>query len=62
VNADEVIELFQFVYSFQLLHGHEVYSSPDRNGHQERIWGREGGKAWPVHKADNLTTIYEPVV
>jgi hypothetical protein len=32
----------------------------DRNEYQESSWGVKGGR--PARKADNLTTIYEPIV
>jgi hypothetical protein len=39
-------------------YGPRVNSASNRNEYQESSWG----KGWPVHKADNLTTIFELIV
>jgi hypothetical protein len=34
----------------------------NRNEYQESLWGGGGGRELPARKADNLTTVFGPIV
>jgi hypothetical protein len=55
---------FPFAVILRALHGSGsvVDSASNRNKYQESFWGREGGKALPARKADNLAAICELIV
>jgi hypothetical protein len=58
-SPDELIEFFfQFFPSLQPLYGPRVYSAQQKWEPQDI----SAGKTRPARKADNLTTICEPIV
>jgi hypothetical protein len=60
-SPDEIIEFFQFIWSFQLHYGHGVYSTCNRNEYQ-KMFGGGGGKSQGAREADNLTAIWELII
>jgi hypothetical protein len=57
-SPDEVIEFFQFKWSFQPLYGPGFDSASNRNKYQKMFLG---SRARPVRKAD-VTATCEPIV
>jgi hypothetical protein len=58
LSPDEVIGFLQFTWSFQPHYGPEVGSASIRNEYVNLPVGKGG----LVHRADNLSTICEPIV
>jgi hypothetical protein len=56
------LDFFQLTWSFQPHYGPGVDSASNSNEYQEYFWNILGGKGQPARKADNLTTICEPIV
>jgi hypothetical protein len=55
---------FPFAVILRALHGSGsvVDLASNINEYQESFWGREGGKARPARKTDNLAAICELIV
>jgi hypothetical protein len=56
-SPDEVIDFFQFTYSFQPHHVHDVYSAYSRNEYQKIFMGVKRGRRVMLTAA-----IYMPIV
>jgi hypothetical protein len=63
-NNSLLILHFEWNVGLYLLGCHKSHLVPWRIDPGDDIfsWNILGGKEWPVHRADNLTTIYEPIV